>query len=630
MTQTFEPSPQLTPEQPAPLSFPTGIEEVGKTGQESTVHRRRAPGEEMSVAMSRIAVAHPLNPHLDESVPLLLDRAEGGHEYRHVIHTGADSPEIPGMAKFSPASEEKRDVMIAVRNVVGLHGLGSISHTREGEEPAIRWAVAADSLLEGSRSVVDEKDKHAQLVGAVMAVQFAENDQDRIEFVRKVYDQGIEKDMADACRSSDILLLTDGPGFSWGSGESDVFVSHPVRHYARVFEMTDPKRVANYLHYLEDRRVGDENRDLPSAKRLHKELSARDPLDPETEATREQAEQVAVDSEQVNGALIDAYKIERFALQSVFIRDQAQALFGSDLQDLTNSPFARKLAELRTREDGVVDPEELKNYAVFDHTSPSRLASPEERIALASGRLEAQVTGVFEELSGPVVGKYSLEGVDLSSPDKLTEAQRAAWRFRIVMEQLRQHNAVSQFVNFEAFATQRPQEIVADFEDDREIWTSSQDGAAVPPSINNAIQEVMLGALRAVRAGQTPPTPAELRDLMQRDRRRLLRVAAHNIAEISAVSDGASYTDVELQRTDQGELQMTAKGHVAQKDSLDVYAAITLGCPALHIVHPSRQLLSAEQRLAHGSSNYIDHALAAVINEAYERGLLNLSIYTAS
>ncbi len=60
---------------------------------------------------------------------------------------------------------------------------------------------------------------------------------------------------------------------------------------------------------------------------------------------------------------------------------------------------------------------------------------------------------------------------------------------------------------------------------------------------------------------------------------------------------------------------------------MDVYAAVTLGCPALREQHPGRLTLNPAEKMTHGLSNVIDHVLADIINEAYARNLFDISRY---
>jgi hypothetical protein len=607
----------------------------------------RSPGEELTHGLSRVAVVHRLGEfvsprfrHPNGNAIGVAERgdATGYADLYNIVHTGAETGDLPSYVDHSPQVLEKVKALEAVSRVVGEHAISSMKNLEAGQEDMqIDWRVAAESLLHEAKKVDAEDEKHARLVGAVMAAQFTDTKEDRIDFLRQVYDNGLEREMAEACNSSDLVVVVDTPGAKWGAGDHEHFVVHPVRHYARAFEVGDYNRLTNYLEHLPKGAVeGDGSEDLPTVKGLQTKLTNLDASDPEAEKVREQAELKAVSGEKVGGSLIDMYKIERFALQNKFLKAQFKALFGESKAELIRSPFARRLAELRSEPTAFVTANEMAGKA-----EEWTKATVDTRIETAMNRITDHVDRAFRDLSVPVVAEYGLDGLDLSDPSQLTEPQRAALRFREVVKQLRQHNAITQFVDYEDFTEKQNVEFVASLDDSQEIWTSSQDGAAIPLVTGDSMLAVMKGVIAAEQKGAPRARPDKILEMLQGDRRRLLGFATHNIREFSKVSNGELFEALTVERIDKVieehgqqvpdyDLVMRGIVNIDPKDSFEVYASITMGCPALREIHGDRKLLDVQERIAHGSSNYIDHVMAAVYNEAYARGAFNVDAYTTT
>mgnify|MGYP007132575240 CR=1 FL=1 len=333
------------------------------------------------------------------------------------------------------------------------------------------------------------------------------------------------------------------------------------------------------------------------------------------------------------------YKIERFALQNKFLKDQFKALFGESKDELIRSPFARKLAELRNEPMAFITLEELTGTG--DAGEMWRETTPVRRLEIAMFRIADHASRAFRDLSAPIIEQYSLEGVDVSDPSQLTERQQASLRFRQVVEQMRQHNVITQFVGYEEFAEKQGVEFVASLEDSHEIWTTSQDGAAIPTITGDTMFAAMRAIIEGEERGELPRVqPDEVLDMLQHNRRRLLAIATHNIREFGDVMDEQLFPRSTVKRVDKAveengeqvadyDLEFEGLSNIRAKDSLEIYASVTLGCPALREIHGDRKLLDAQERIAHGSSNYIDHVIAAVLNEAYARGAFNADAYTA-
>src|SRR5262249_42856298 len=142
-----------------------------------------------------------------------------------------------------------------------------------------------------------------------------------------------------------------------------------------------------------------------------------------------------------------------------------------------------------------------------------------------------------------------------------------------------------------------------------EIGSVSRDGAGVPDTMGSLIEVTMKSVLQqegpdAQGAELGDVSQEELRDFARRHRRTLLAIATQNIAEMPAVDE---IFREGLRRNEQGELVFANPLNIRLKGSLDVYAALALGCPALRLQHATRAELTMAERIAQGSSNYIDH-----------------------
>ncbi len=600
-------SPQTHAEQPH--TYPLDLVEGPHT-----------PGDELAHKLSRIAATHDIRYSYEEELPQDYQVRRNTAQDRltllsHALQRGAGMPPPETLNPVSLEEITKRDASLwAVSHQLGLHTLPNVTPADADKPARIDWRGTSLDLLDGFNKVDDPAEREHRLVAAVIAAQFAENDADRIDFLRAVYERGLQAEVAASCRNSNLAIVVDAPQAVWGVGAHDYYQVDNVSHFAAAFE-GDQAIVELYTRQLTATPAG---RTPRSHRRIAKELVAEEHVGEQAEQLRAEAQDASQHAEKVTSVVTDPLKLERFALQMLLIRDQTPYLFGSTKEELADSPLSQKLRELRNTKRIVYEP----------GTEPSaNVLTPDEQLEQDVAKLVADIQKAYTELSKPVLEQYSLDGVDSSDPALMTREQRRAARFREVTRQMSQGQGVSRFINMQEFVERSDieQAAVAEMSDIGEI---SSDGAGLVTNMESMLPIIVKAATAYARKeGVVPPTPEELYAAVNAHRSVPLYIASHNISELASASDERHISDkVTFKRID-GKLQMKLLSNIPKKGSLDVYAAATLGCPALNINHNDRAALDMAQRMALGSANVVDHGIAAVYKEAYERGIFDISKY---
>lgn len=509
----------------------------------------------------------------------------------------------------SENSIEKQRVIISLRTAITMAAAANTDQSGIEGQLKIAWSEVANNLLELGKRAEHEPQRDNLLVSAVVASQFAEDDSDRVSFLRTVYQNGDNEAVADACARSPIVLVHQED--KW----DETGQLYPLERVAHAFR-ADPKVVERYVDILDDDAKMKTATDQPqagppSAKAMQKRMIA-EIEDTEVKAeTQMLAQQASVRGESVGGSVRDPHKIERFALQQMFIKQQMKALLGAREQegDLAKSPFALELVKMRGVTLNTLLQGELTNVATSNGNLVADLL-----------KLELDVTVAMRNLSRPLIQSFETDRLPEEGYDGLTKNQMATVRFRAVQAEMAQHAAIGQYVNLESFIERRTDESASVLVEDLEVWTLSEDGAATPGMASVVISTVV----EAAKAQSA--TPEEIWAVLQSNRRPVLAIATHHL-EGNRLTNAVEEGSIKLERDDDGKLTLKTSWRPSSKDASDVYSAVALGCPALREIHESRSNLTAAEKLSHGSANYIDHILAAITNEAYERGLLDLARY---
>ncbi|HSX33904.1 MAG TPA: hypothetical protein VLF91_06230 [Candidatus Saccharimonadales bacterium] len=609
-------------------------------------HEAQQQADEVRRRMSQVAVMHAAKDryemmpedasswewNAEPSGPphYYFDRARTEHMGPNYAPERATEMGIPATVRSPEDAAEKSAALSAVH--------AAITHEADptGEHEPVSWLRVGQSLLESAQTSQEPANKQAQLIGAMLASQFSDSAKDRASFLRTVYDRGMNADMQAACRETPIVILTNTEERrhqETGDVTDYMTTLQPISAYAKIFGM-DQKHVELYARHLAKGAGKEESDGLPSAKSLHKELEAQAERAESDAHKRGEAIARALGGEKVGGSMLDVYKIERFALQSMFIKRQFQVLFGNEAgkpttENVTDSAFARHLAVLRNQQRQIVDvtrPQNLFNVTSSTPDGPPPPMSAQDAVRLALATLSLDVAFAFSDLSQPLIPEFSLDGVDQSRPDLMTPAQIASWRYHQVVENLDQHRQLGQYLDYEAYLNE---DKVGTGAVGPELWSAAEGGAAVPDVATRLVEQVVLTALKAHEKDDLTVTTDELYRATQGQRRDVLAAATQHIAEFNQ-SPGQVHAALSLKRGDDGQLELRSTAALPPKGSLDLYAAITLGCPALREIHESRSALDAEERIAFGSSNFIDHTVAAVINEARARGLFDIETILAN
>jgi hypothetical protein len=588
MTHTLVETPVTTPEQ-----------------QSRPVH------DEAQRELSRLATLQNFDPevsfsaHTNKDVrftDVVMQNTDERVHY-HVAYGGVDRS-----AEFARDPEDAHEKTAVLYTIAGAIQQEA---KKQAVSESIDWDMVANDLLAKAN---DEQgsDRRNSLVGAVISAQFTGDPRQRMDFVQKVYDKGLQDEMSEACEASALFLVVNEVD------EQDAHRIHKVQRFAKTFEASP----ANIERYAEEVVQATPHEDLPSDKRIQKEIIAsyeEAPYgDEELSAT---AEEASTSTEKLNSTLTDLHKVERFALEQMFIKRQMQDVLKGLKEG--DTALGRNLVSRRQESDVAID----KDLALgIKPTAQDELIDPGKVLRAKVSRLEVDVSQSFRELSKPAKEAFSIEGVNPATPETWTRSQAAAMRFKDVTKLLAQDVSFGAFVDIDRFveeAEENPLFVLVT--EGMDISTLSEDGAAVPEFATALVQNVMTGVLS--NPDLHTATPEELRDFAHANRRSLLRAATHHIQELAGVEQMTS-DDIVLRRNDQGTLEMLNAPSIPAKGSLDFYSAILLGCPALRLQHEDRPAMSLAERAAHGSSNYIDHAAAAIINEAYERGIFDIKTFS--
>lgn len=480
-------------------------------------------------------------------------------------------------------------------------------------EQKVNWLMTSQELLRRAKIEEDVEKRDALLVGAAAAAQFSPDETERMSFLESVYDGALQEDMAGACSRSHLVLLTTKLPKKRQKRDIEV---HSLKSFTPAFQL-EPEEFSKYVTYVRTTSAEGVSGGEHTAKTLQKLLTTHSQAGVRPENIQNQAMDASVRGEKVKGPMLDIYKIERFALEWHFIKEQIKTVLGPDLSD---TPLAKKLEQKRTSISNIID-----QYSVL----PGSNRPPEADIDLQMKKLEQDTKAAFRELGTPVAFRFMLSKDDLAAEKStLTPEKQAALRFRDISSKIKGHVAVSRFLDTEAFVRSRDRKDILTQHAEgiaHEIWEVPLDGADTPRSCIDILSKLLKATVRDQKK-LGPIAPEELRDFAQSHRIDLIALATFHGADFFDVNTGETAPLAERDGT--GKLQLSRTYKLIPKESLDMYSAITLGCPALREIHedrPSRN--EPERRIAQGSSNYIDHALAVIINEAYKRGALNLENY---
>lgn len=599
--------------------------------------------------------APPQAEHLGQHEPKFIDHM-GKVAISHISPDESVLPEVArtktelvGVAEYQQphhdivveAPDKKAEIIHGVGNAIrstihqGMHGETQL-HFED-----IEWSKVATSLVhQASKIEGDHSEQFNLLRAALVSTEGITEPSERLDFVDTVFATGMARQLYIAGIENDIAIVPDanvvrradrstaGVNFVYLKQLAMPFGTHPqaARRYIDVLKSTDVLDKAPKKRLLQ--------------KQFAQQFAAGESLDDEQQIA---AVEASLHGPKVSGDLLHMHKLERFALQEYFIRKQAEALTPDS--DFANSPLATTLR---------VDPPEVSNAiqmnlhdlvaipdAVIDPSAVGMLTNDErDRLRRKTFQpiedLADQTRTTIKRLSEPIINRFTPLETKFGEIGPESKEQLAGRRFRTIIAETKDHREIANFINF------ANQGRATEFEDATEIWSVAEDGAGTPDFAPD-IMQVIIAEARNMASQGDKPTPEELHKVTQDNRRILLGMASSHLEDL-IMGDGVilnPYTDLEdvlqnkpqagsahLSRGEDGKLQLMSDVTAAgQRDQLDSYMSSALGCPALRVTIDGASEQPPDKKVAYGSKNLVDHTLAIMFNEAYNRGLFDLDNY---
>jgi len=455
------------------------------------------------------------------------------------------------------------------------------------DEANISWQSVVTELLAKTGEQPTEADRHMQLLSAFTASLISDDLMVRRDFIDQVHSRGFAGELAvaiDKCHLTVICPLDDSS-----------LKTRRYNHYAASFRV--PAEAVDY--YLQYTNPEAEHTVEARAKLRQRELTASyadGSANPDS-VVASQAESRAEHGKQ--GSIIDPHKIERFALQQMFMQDQLLAFFPD--KDLHASPFAVALREK---------------------------AADEVRYGSALSMLVSDTRIVSDELTEAVATLYRPSGDD-SQP--LTHRQAAGQRFKELSIRTANLREISKYIDHNG-------EYIADGRRNQEIHELSAQAAAAPGQAQVLLSYIVREVGRYQRQTGDNVSAEELHQLCLHNRKHLIRLSMVNIGDLSVLTQSGAFQAVNThdhgrKNVDESTLQRQPDGTLTVgiplakqqlKGGAKTHEGTTLGCPAGRVGHD--ELHHSAERCRHATNNLIDYTVEAIINEAYHRGIFDIPL----
>ena len=426
-----------------------------------------------------------------------------------------------------------------------------------------------------------EENKNPLLLSAFISSLLSGDREVRISFVKNIYDNGDSQDLGR------ILDSTHCWRFTHNSNDKKRGIT-VISSFAKAFSATR-EEVNHYIDYTAARFFS-ESQQKPKPKMKQKEVSAAYREGTIEQDLIDEAKQESRPSPDKGNLDLDIYKIERFALQQMFIEDQVAAIFPEG--QIKGSPFSRLLSEKRD-----------------DSDDPFVILGDETR-------------EVINELTQPVIALYNSDPTRKAASERFNEIIRLGANFR----------NIARYIDYEGSFTAPMSE--------RPIWGTSRQGAAAPRIAEAYLSHVIHHALNYCQRTGDEPTPEELYTLAQNNRRKLIRLAMVNIDDFGEFTFTKNFRPITLDklnmpledepflgigRMEDGSLGLDIPITCQDVKGLgEAYQAATLGCPAGRVALKN---INAHARGLNATNNFIDYIIEGMIDEAFERGIFNLKNY---
>lgn len=474
---------------------------------------------------------------------------------------------------------------------VNWFGLGTALLDRAGE-------LSGNSGFEARRSI---------LASAATAALMSESPDDRITFLEQTAERRLLRPMVSALNHSDVSVILPGcrnKDLRGGHGRDDRSIQR-LRSFGEAFTVA-PADIARYRQFVE-RDLGE----LVDAQTAMREANDS-PMTADGVLRGEHGE--VLEDSSVAPAYVDKYRVdptkaERFALEEMFVQDQMDELF----PDGDTSSFRQQLAERVRRLD------------------PSVRATEDAEAQLL--RLFADTRVVIQNMSEPVVERYTIARPSAPPADTWKREELAAWRYRQIHGKAIAYDNLAKFVDPTILGKS------SNFTDD--IYDISETGGALPGITTEAVYNVLQLASEYQNATGDRVSSGELRDLAQANRRQLMKLAAINIDHFTAsvMSENiggalepsskrpAALDDAAIVRKPNGKLDLS--GRLFKTEVASSQAGARLACVALRVNvegGPEPAGIGAQNN----KINSIELLAKLIFNEAYNRGIFRAGLAQAA
>lgn len=464
------------------------------------------------------------------------------------------------------------------------------------ESGDINWSQVGNYILDRASTIARtaENDylRRDLLASSAIALLFAENPEDRLDFVSNVYSLGLENDMHDALDNSPVTIIGSGynrlelTSFAYSTIKARRSIRR-IRVEADIFGYD-----VSYVDKIKElvRRRGSTNGDVHDTMRTISSQYA-DGLDVSAEL-QWQAQMQTVDASTIDRYRIDPTKAERYALEEVFMRDQ--------------------MAEIFPNGDTTVFREALA--ARWEFKGPHDY-----------NRLSEDARSTILELSRPVVDRYEGPGDEVDFCD-YTDEQRAAFRFVQLKDDAKKYERILEFVDRSIFGS------IAGFMTN--IYDIPANGADLPDRSLTLIRFANNEAKRLFENTGERIGQEELRDAILLRRNQLMKLAAIHIDSfgMTRTNGGLSpqhlyeptevFPDAPIRLFRKDDRTLDFRVPIFKVTKAELPSSARLACVALRVnlQRDGSELGKPEQEPK--NVNVIDALSEVVIEEAYARGLI--------
>ena len=478
------------------------------------------------------------------------------------------------------------------------------------EEGTVNWLGLGTALLDRAGELGRGPSfdvRRSILTSAATAALMSESPDDRITFLEQTAERRLLRPMAAALNHSDVSVILPGSrnkDLRGGHGRDDRSIQR-LRSLGQAFDAT-PDEIARYRQLVE-RNLGEP---VDAQTAMREAIDAPMTADGVLQGDHgEVLEDSSVAPAYVDKYRVDPTKAERFALEEMFVQDQMDELFPDGGTTAFREQLRGRWQQLdrRTRTMGDADAQ--------------------------LGRLFADTQAIMQNMSAPVVERYTIAWPSETPTDAWKREELAAWRYRQIHGKAIVYDNLAKFVDPTILGKS------SNFTDD--VYDISLTGGALPGIATEALYNVIQLASEYQSATGDKVGSGELRDLAQANRRQLMKLAAINIdhftASVMSESIGgaldpgtrrpAALDEAAIVRNSNGKLDLS--GSLFKAEVASSQAGARLGCVALR-VNVEGGPGAAEIGAQNNKINSIELLSKLIFDEAYNRGIFRVGLAQAA